>query len=280
MWVANDANPGCPFKTVLPEERSWDFEFLTHFFSKKSLEGMFRKVRCDRRTILLESIMYECECRTADLEFGCVGILMELKQRCTYLKQVVCHLLAQNLAVVGSTLLCSESHPIHVPHILTIEGFGFTPVAFLSLLQQYLGFNDGNDGGNANNFGDGSVLGFNSGNGNNGGDDSVLGFNGGNANNVGECNVPGFNGSNGNNFGDGSILGFNGGNGNNFGDDSVPGFNGGNDNNLGDGSVPRFNGGNGNNFGDDSVPKIKHSFVSIQSKLKLNVYAFFQDQGI
>ena len=39
-------------------------------YVKKSLEGMFRKVECDRRKNLLESIMYECECRTVDLKFG------------------------------------------------------------------------------------------------------------------------------------------------------------------------------------------------------------------
>ena len=52
--------------------------------------------------------------------------------------------------------LSSASHP-------TIEGFGFTPVAFPPLLQEYLEFNDGND----NNFGlddgfpfNGSIPGF------------------------------------------------------------------------------------------------------------------------
>ena len=44
-----------------------------------------------------------------------------------------------------STLACRESHPIdfyqsnhQVLYIPNIEGFGFTPIAFLPLLQEYL----------------------------------------------------------------------------------------------------------------------------------------------
>ena len=55
------------------------------------------------------------------------------------------------------TLVCPESHPIdfyqsnhQVSHILNIEGFGFTPIAFPPLLQEYLHAQNNH---NNNNFG-------------------------------------------------------------------------------------------------------------------------------
>ena len=74
-----------------------------------------------------------------------VGTLLELKQRCDYLEGMVYNLLAHNQEVLMSTLVCRESHPIdfyqsnhQVSHIHNIEGFGFMPITFLPLLQEYL----------------------------------------------------------------------------------------------------------------------------------------------
>ena len=94
---------------------------------------------------VLDSIIYECKCKTADPQFGYVETLLELKQRYDYLEGVVYNLLAHKYVVLKSTLACPESHPIdfyqlnyQVSHILNIEGFGFTLIAFLLLLQEYL----------------------------------------------------------------------------------------------------------------------------------------------
>ena len=102
---------------------------------------MFRDVDCDKRKNVLDSIIYECKCRTADPRFGCVGTLLELKQRCDYLEWVIYNLLAHNQVVLMSTLAFLESHPIdfyrsnhQVSHIPNIEGFEFTPIAFPTLL--------------------------------------------------------------------------------------------------------------------------------------------------
>ena len=86
---------------------------------------------------VLDSIIYECKCKTADPQFGYVETLLELKQRCDYLEGVVDNLLAHNQEVLMSTLACRESHPIgfyqsnhQVLHIPNIEGFGFPLIAF------------------------------------------------------------------------------------------------------------------------------------------------------
>ena len=102
---------------------------------------MFRDVDCDKRRNVLDSIIYECKCRTADPWFSFVRTLLELKQRCDYLEWVIYNLLAYNQVVLMSTLAFLESHPIdfyrsnhQVSHIPNIEGFEFTPIAFPTLL--------------------------------------------------------------------------------------------------------------------------------------------------
>ena len=120
---------------------------------------MFRDVDCDKRKNVLDSIIYECKCKTADPQFGCFGTLLELKQRCDYLEGVVYNLLAHNQEVLMSTLACPESHPIdfyqsnlQLLHIPNIEGFRFMPIAFPPLLQEYLLVqNNHNNSGNNNN---------------------------------------------------------------------------------------------------------------------------------
>ena len=125
---------GC-LETIVCNSR--DYQYHTLFFLKKNLEGMFKDVDCDKRKNVLDSIIYECKCRMADPQFGCVGTLLELKQRCDYLEGVVYYLLAHNQEVLMSTLACCESHPIdfyqsnhQVLHIPNIEGFGFPLIAF------------------------------------------------------------------------------------------------------------------------------------------------------
>ena len=106
---------------------------------------------------VLDSIIYECKCRTADPQFGYAGTLIELKQRCDYLEWVVYNLIAHNQGVLMSILACLESHLTdfyqsnqQMLHIPNIEGFGFTPIAFPPLLQEYL---HAQNNYNNNNFG-------------------------------------------------------------------------------------------------------------------------------
>ena len=94
-----------------------------------------------REKNVLDLIIYECKCRIADPQFGYVGTLLELKQMCDYLEWVIYNLLAHNQVVLMSTLACPKSHPIdfyrsnhQISHIPNIEGFGFTPIAFPTLL--------------------------------------------------------------------------------------------------------------------------------------------------
>ena len=118
---------------------------------------MFRDVDCDKRKNVLDLIIYECKCRIVDPQFGYVGTLLGLKQRCDYLEWVIYNLLAHNQVVLMSTLACLESHPIdfyrsnhQVSHIPNIEGFGFMPIALPPLLQEYLHAQKNH---NNNNFG-------------------------------------------------------------------------------------------------------------------------------
>lgn len=162
---------------------------ITIFFSKTNLESLFRYVTSDKRKNLLESILYECRCRSVEPEFGCVGTVLRLKKRCDYLEMVIQNLLAHNPEVASSTLSSAQSHPLvhyqsehQVPQLPEIED---TPIEFPFLLQDYLqtqfnhnNFNFGLDGGNN------VIPGF---------DGSNPGFNGGDDNNnsTNEGSVPG-----------------------------------------------------------------------------------------
>ena len=105
----NTQRCGC-LETIVCNSK--DYQYVNLFFSKKNLEGMFRDVYCDKRKNVLDSIIYECKCRTTDPQFGCVETLLELKQRFDYLEGVVYNLLAHNHEVLMSTLARPESHLI------------------------------------------------------------------------------------------------------------------------------------------------------------------------